>query len=840
MSAARSRRRGSKDLPDEEPPPREDPVPVLEEAEPAAAAASSLRGVADTEVRAIADDPSARAILDDSSPRFAAEGLPSRPGKSSKESNTSSEVRFKADRRKSAERPTKDSNTSSRSSEVRFQVARRKTSERPTKESNTSSRSSEVRFQVARRKTSERPTKESNTSSEVRFQSPAESRSESKDSNASSSERRNQSRPVVVDFELEDQEYIVERDESVGDASEAWSDADGAVALRDSNEEIMMYEPSEEDGSEVAVKVPEEDMHPEELKRLVQVNTNGMLAFLCFAVLWVFSAAALMLALTWHYVWVEVEMQADRAAESAVDHGSFHASEVLSPATAVMKTLDLGFRGGAIKSIGDYAGFYKVLEPFFEALPELRDVEMADTPEYLRVGPGSVSATRIPHNGIELRSDRGDCAHIPSGRGCALEPQRANTSSWFEERVPFYPHPWNPLPMHVAWDGPSFARDSPHEAICDELCWSPTYSLASRISGGTDPFFAHTNESYDPFHSVIVRVTMEATIFIDVVKQIQMRSRGEAFICTNQGRVVAAVEMADTLTADASTGIVRMVDAHEFPRTWAVELDPGMVALGDGQSKLVGDGEYLVSAWRMESPHNATATLGESLRIVVAIPSQVYADSVLTSLRIWFIAVSTVPVAFTVLATIANLYLRCRRKRGKQQLKDMSIEELQRVTKENQEKLRRHKQKLKEQAEADHAFARDGSGLLRRSTTVASVVSAGSWLHRRTSRVFNRASSRPLSPDASQGSSPYASHGSSQGASGFFRRTFSSRFFRRSDSGSPKALADVNVDDSSDGSRPASPWTQANEDNGNVAQDNDVLALPEEGQVVAFRGRHLH
>merc|ERR1719329_673485 len=184
----------------------------------------------------------------------------------------------------------------------------------------------------------------------------------------------------------------------------------------------------------------------DDLAGLVQVNTNSALAFMCFAVLWVFSAAALLLALTWHYVWVEVKGQADLAAEAAVEAGSLHASEVLSPYTSVMKVLDLGFRGGVLANIGDYDGFELALQPLFQALPSLRDVEMADTPEYLPyVSPGSVLATRLP-DGIEMRSDRGDCSNVPGGRGCVLEPQRANGSSWFEERKPFYPHPWNPLP----------------------------------------------------------------------------------------------------------------------------------------------------------------------------------------------------------------------------------------------------------------------------------------------------------------------------------------------------------------------------------------------------------
>lgn len=226
--------------------------------------------------------------------------------------------------------------------------------------------------------------------------------------------------------------------------------------------------------------------------------------------------------------------------------------------------------------------------------------------------------------------------------------------------------------MAVAWDGPSFGRNLPHEAICDELCWSPTYSLSARISGSIDPTFVGRNLTYDAARSVIVRVTMEATIFIDVITQIQIQGHGEAFICTSEGVVVAAVEMADTETADPLTGTVRMVKAWEYPRPWAGSIDASNVAAGSGESWFSGD--YIVSAWRLDSPHNSTSTLGDSLRIVVAVPSSAFADSVIQSMRYWLIAMSALPVAFILIASIVNLYLRfCTRRRN---FSDMTIAEL--------------------------------------------------------------------------------------------------------------------------------------------------------------------
>jgi len=288
--------------------------------------------------------------------------------------------------------------------------------------------------------------------------------------------------------------------------------------------------------------------------------------------------------------------------------------------------------------------------------------------------------------------------------------------------------------MRVAWDGPSFARNLPHEAICDELCWSPTYSLAARISGSIDPDFAWNKSSglaYDGFRSVVVRVTMEATIFIDVLKQVQIQSRGEAFICTKDGEVVAAVEMADTETADMTTGTVEMVKAWRFQRPWAPCLNEGMVMEGSGESKFCGD--YLVSVWRLEGLLNATSTLGSSLRIVVAVPSRAFADSVLQSMRFWFIVTSAVPVVAIFFASLANLWLRFGG-RGKKNFKDMSIAELKAInrTRRRMSSMRRSKSRLTISRTLSRGLSRTFSRNISEPTRQRSMMS--NWLSRRQTK----------------------------------------------------------------------------------------------------------
>lgn len=580
------------------------------------------------------------------------------------------------------------------------------------------------------------PSKESMTSSEQRYnlqerrRRAAELEDELGDDELEDNVDDGSETPAPAELEDEDGE---EKEEYSSDDD----DFDGRNSMYAWQREAKpLFDPEtdlddEADDGNATGRVPVGDMEIDAEDGLLQINRKSMLSFLCFAVLWVFSAAALMLALTWHYVWVEVQQQNLLAAQTAVEHGSLHASEVLLPATTVMKSLDLGFREGILTSLQEdaafgYDGLGKVLEPFFKALPELREVEIGDSPE--RPGyftSGSVLARRLPNSsGIEIMSDRGDCVHIGSGRGCNLESHRANASDWYNERRWGYSPDWSALPMPVGWSGPVFARNSPHEAVCDDLCWSPTYSLTSRIAGMTDPDFKPTNITFESYRSVPARVGMEAAVFVEVLKQVAKLCRGEAFICTSTGAVVAAVEMADTQVAEPETGDIGMVDAWDFPREWASLLDEDWVAEGMGTSKLTGDGMYLVSTWKMESPHLQTEALKDGLRFVVAIPTKAYADSVLQSLRYWFIAASALPVAFVAVAVVCNIYLRFLRK-GKKQLKDMTVEELQEITKQKKAAIAMRR-KLKNDEAARHRQAngtnRQGStnrmtSFLKRSTT---------------------------------------------------------------------------------------------------------------------------
>jgi len=144
--------------------------------------------------------------------------------------------------------------------------------------------------------------------------------------------------------------------------------------------------------------------------------------------------------------------------------------------------------GGTLASAWDYAGLLRLLAPHFEARPAMREVELAGPPENFN---GSVHVTPAYGGGIELRTDRPDCAQVECAqvegrRGCSVEVLGANGSDWYAHAWGIG-NEWYEVAPASFWEGPAFARTNPHEVICDELCWRPTYALVSRVAGGPTP-----------------------------------------------------------------------------------------------------------------------------------------------------------------------------------------------------------------------------------------------------------------------------------------------------------------------------------------------------------------
>jgi hypothetical protein len=175
---------------------------------------------------------------------------------------------------------------------------------------------------------------------------------------------------------------------------------------------------------------------------------------------------------------------------------------------------------------------------------------------------------------------------------------------------------------------------------------------------------------------------MEATLFLDTLRTVQVQTRGEAVITTDDGTVVASVDMALAQKADPNSGAIEMVKIWEFASNWAAGVSEEVVRSGSGGTELHSG--YLVSAWKMNNPFEPNSTigvmddLGEKLRIVIAIHQDAFADAMIHSLRVWFIVVSMLPVAFIILMSIANLYYRfCVSNKPEQE--DLTMQEMQRL-----------------------------------------------------------------------------------------------------------------------------------------------------------------
>lgn len=539
----------------------------------------------------------------------------------------------------------------------------------------------------------------------------------------------------------------------------------------------------------------------DELAQMVEINNCSMLCSICLAITWVFGAAATLLALTWHYVWVEAKHLTEDAARAAVHHGCLHSSEVLRSAVILMRTLDMGFRMGTIVSMWsnvsspstivsnssnysshqssanssnhsssytfDYKGFNSAVEPFFKVLPSLREVELVDTPEQAvpGVAPGSIVAARSALGGVEIRSDRGDCTAVLGGRGCTLEPQLASGTAWYEECLTRYPHRWSPMPLSGMWHGPEFSRDLPHEAICDELCWSPIFSLTSRISGDIDPRIASSalaNDAFYDYRSYVARVTMEAKVFVEILRTVQVQLRGEAIICTFDGTIVAAVDMAKAQAADENSGAVRMVKIWDFPADWSSIVDEGMLSSGNGDTVL--HSRYLVSAWKLESPFEPNISdvmdaLGDELRLVVAIHQDAFADAMINSMRFWFIVVSALPVVFVVVMVVANLFSRyCLS--NKMQQSDLTYEEMQRMARSRTQVART----TTASKATSRAWTKQGSTHSNKfgiTGTNRSKAQSSAWLRGRSQRSFKAKHSLPSTASRFSGKSAAFSKASS-------------------------------------------------------------------------------
>jgi len=438
----------------------------------------------------------------------------------------------------------------------------------------------------------------------------------------------------------------------------------------------------------------------------VDVNRSGIIPGLGFTGLWIGAASALLLAMIWVYAFEEVKKQEDMATEVAMAYTRVHAAEVLTPAMAATQAVDSAFRGGAVTGLSDYAALVRLLEPHLRAVPALREAEIAPAPttppegsvRFMAKSPPANSVLLVEPNdgnvleedwpGLDLRTDRLDCANITSGRGCALEPLEVHRKYWYMYGFDLLTDWWDRAPS-TFWDGPFFGRTSPHEAICSELCWQPGFAYVAKIAGGVDPpdpmqaedevvedtstsnatSTTTTTTPDPPVPQLLMRVAMDTSALRAVIVAAEKISKGEVIICDSDGRVLVAADMFDTLMVNAATGSLSSPKVWELDRPWTSAVTPDMVekppSAEIGINSTVAGGSS-VTVQRLAGQTNATLILGEYLRVVIAVPNDAFIDKVLGPL-VWLgMVTSFTPVSTVAVATAVAVYLKlCPRRRFK-------------------------------------------------------------------------------------------------------------------------------------------------------------------------------
>jgi len=429
---------------------------------------------------------------------------------------------------------------------------------------------------------------------------------------------------------------------------------------------------------------------------VIDANRTGIIPCLSFVVTWVVSAAGVLFAFVWVYAFQEVLRVETLARNLGADHARLHIGEVLSPAVAVVGAVQTAYRSGSLTSLSGYANITRLLAPHFAACASLREVELIAAPgakdlDGVPLGSGSVLVMPSWSGALELRTDRADCVAAPLPAGCAAEPMRTEESAWYRRGFGVGMEWWYKPPSQL-WYGPSFLHDLPHEADCEELCWSPTYAFVARVAAGRVPLeqaagqvadlgaadedeesmeaitstvttTTSTSTPLPPLPSVLVRAAINAGELQKVAAAVEEIARAEVFICTDKNELVAASDMADVMYVDDATGILRPAFVSELARPWVIEQVGEEESLGDFVRKARDDrsfeaGGYRVSSHILAGSTSGTASLGVVLRLIIAVPGSSFIDSALGAVVMPALAASATPFAVVFLLTALAAYLK--------------------------------------------------------------------------------------------------------------------------------------------------------------------------------------
>ncbi|CAE8656631.1 unnamed protein product, partial [Polarella glacialis] len=330
----------------------------------------------------------------------------------------------------------------------------------------------------------------------------------------------------------------------------------------------------------------------------------------------------------------------------------------------------------ALKNLSDYSTVSNIIEPLFNMRTgALREIQVAAGPE---TPFGSILATpklKSDGGGLLLRSDRNDCERIEGQHGCVPGSLGADTSEWYIEAFGVGKM-WNYVPPKAVWSGPNFVRNSPFEAVCEELCWEPSFTFVARaersggpkaVVSGLPPAYGSNNASsvlyqltgFPMLETVLVRSVISAGVMQEVVKKAEMLSQGQAILCTSNGDVIAAADMADGVKVIEDSGNIRVAKVWEASPSWASAATKDLVSnAAVGVSVLAG--EYTVTARKLEGPSGDAMNIGPSLRLVLATPLISFMDPLLYQLQPVSIAASATLPAVMVIAMVAALLMKGR------------------------------------------------------------------------------------------------------------------------------------------------------------------------------------
>eukprot|EP00928_Gymnodinium_smaydae_P029331 TRINITY_DN22117_c0_g1_i1.p1 TRINITY_DN22117_c0_g1~~TRINITY_DN22117_c0_g1_i1.p1 ORF type:complete len:761 (+),score=115.52 TRINITY_DN22117_c0_g1_i1:61-2343(+) len=399
---------------------------------------------------------------------------------------------------------------------------------------------------------------------------------------------------------------------------------------------------------------------------LMEANRTGVVPVLFGTVFWVLASSITLFLAMYVYKYQEAFKFEYQSAEGAATHARLHAGQLLYAAPAAARALETGFRTGALLTLSDYAGLLQVLKPHFLASPALIEVHLADA-------DGSVVAfAERDENGtrVELRSERVGCETMQVSGGCTDEPLRATRSSWYKRARNMWVGEWWPAPLPSFWEGPTFRDVRPHDTTCSDICFATSYAYVARLGDG--PVYigdesgleVETNKTFEKSRQrmtpVIMRAALDAKKLQEVVLSAKEKSKGEAFLCTAKGSLIAAEDWGEVLYVDGDTSELRARNMWELPRNWAYLATEAFVSEPPPSGSLLG--ATRVTAWRMDSHTNVTDGLGDVARIVMAVPQEGYIDTVLGPIVPFSLGVAGTPPGLLALASLVAAYFRYLRR----------------------------------------------------------------------------------------------------------------------------------------------------------------------------------